>query len=117
MANPQQADGAYPRLNAAMVGSGKYNGMIVSLVGKLLSTTSFQCCDGGTVQLSGDHADISDMDSNNNGMVVEIVGQVASPTLVAVCKNTKKSRACAPLGARFGGEYLDLRLRWTIRLM
>jgi hypothetical protein len=85
MAEPQ-ADGAYPRLNAAMVGSGKYNGMIVSLVGKFLSPVQFQCCDGGTVELSGDHADLSEMDFNS-GMVVEIVGQVSSPTLVAVRKN------------------------------
>ena len=80
------ADGVYPRLNAAMLGSGKYNNTIVSLVGKFLSVTSFQCCDGGTVALSGDHADLSEMDFSS-GMVVEIVGQVSSPTLVAVRRN------------------------------
>lgn len=84
MAEPQ-ADGAYPRLNAGMLASGKYTNMIVSLVGKFVTESSFQCCDGVTVQLSRDHAELPAMDLSS-GMVVEIVGQVSSPTLVAVRK-------------------------------
>ena len=97
MAEQPQVDGAYPRLNAEMVGSGKYTNMIVSLVGKFLNESSFQCCDGGTVQLSRDHADLPAMDLSN-GMVVEIVGQVSSPSLVAVRKKKnihRPSRRCS----------------------
>jgi hypothetical protein len=81
MAAPQQADGSYPRLNATKVKTGKYNGMIVSLVGRFISMESFQCSDGGTITLSNEHADIPAYDSN---VIVEIVGQVSSPELVAV---------------------------------
>lgn len=93
MAEPQ-ADGAYPRLNAAMVASGTYNSSIASLVGKFdQSPAVFRCCDGGTVQLAGDHVDLAGMDCTS-GMVVEIVGQVASPTLVAVSPSCYRSIGC-----------------------
>eukprot|EP00567_Pseudictyota_dubia_P005417 CAMPEP_0197437716 /NCGR_PEP_ID=MMETSP1175-20131217/4890_1 /TAXON_ID=1003142 /ORGANISM="Triceratium dubium, Strain CCMP147" /LENGTH=117 /DNA_ID=CAMNT_0042967303 /DNA_START=107 /DNA_END=460 /DNA_ORIENTATION=+ len=52
----QQADGFYPRLNAKMVQSGQFNGMIVSLAGVVQSCdgsfATIQCADGGTARLS-----------------------------------------------------------------
>jgi uncharacterized protein YdeI (BOF family) len=97
MATPQ-ANGYYPRLNAAMVSSGKYNGSIVSLMGRFVSGgadgshVSFQCSDGGTLSLSVEHADFPNMDVTD-GPVVEVVGQVMKENEVAVrvvilCHNT-----------------------------
>jgi uncharacterized protein YdeI (BOF family) len=88
MASPQ-ANGYYPRLNAAMVASGKFNGNIVSLMGRFVSGAtdgnhvSFQCSDGGTLSLSVEHADFPNMDVMD-GPVVEVVGQVMKENEVAV---------------------------------
>lgn len=88
MAAPQ-ADGYYPRLNAAMVQSGSYNSQIVSLMGRFTSgagadnTVGFSCCDGGTLTLSVEHADFPNMDVAD-GPVVEVVGQVMEDSVVAV---------------------------------
>jgi hypothetical protein len=86
MASPQ-ANGYYPRLNAAMVATGSYNENIVSLMGRFVSggsaNVSFQCSDGGTLTLSVEHADIPNMDVAD-GPVVEIVGQVMNQNEVAV---------------------------------
>lgn len=83
-----QANGEYPRLNSAMVASGRYNGLLVSLVGRFQEGGRlFACCDGGTVPLSVEHMDESAMHlihNTNTGMVVEVVGQISSPSLVAV---------------------------------
>mmetsp|Transcript_35506 Transcript_35506/g.106019 ORF Transcript_35506/g.106019 Transcript_35506/m.106019 type:complete len:119 (-) Transcript_35506:454-810(-) len=52
----QQADGFYPRVNAKMVKSGQFSGMIVSVVGILQSCdgsfATIQCADGDTARLS-----------------------------------------------------------------
>jgi hypothetical protein len=88
MATPQ-ANGYYPRLNAAMIATGNYNGSIVSLMGRFVSGAggnggvSFQCSDGGTLSLSVEHAEIPNMDVQD-GPVVEVVGQVMKENEVAV---------------------------------
>jgi hypothetical protein len=88
MAAPQ-ANGYYPRLNAAMIATGNYNGSIVSLMGRFVSGAggnggvSFQCSDGGTLSLSVEHAEIPNMDVQD-GPVVEVVGQVMKENEVAV---------------------------------
>lgn len=76
-------DGAYPRLNAAMMATGKYDGEIVSLVGKFSPSGNdhFVCCDQGTIQLDLQHANLSHVPQE---IVVEVVGQVTSNTLLAV---------------------------------
>jgi hypothetical protein len=86
-----QADGCYPRLNAALLQTGKYKSMIVSLVGKLTSsqpsadgTVNFQCCDGATIALSTEHADIPAHIDINDSPFVEVVGQVTDENVVAV---------------------------------
>jgi D-ribose pyranose/furanose isomerase RbsD len=77
-----QAEGSYPRLNASLVQSGRFNSMIVSLVGRFQSETSFVCCDGAPIRVSTEHLDQTlPQDAE---MVVEIVAQVASENLVTV---------------------------------
>jgi DNA/RNA endonuclease YhcR with UshA esterase domain len=49
-------DGAFPRVNAAMIQSGKYLDMITSVVGMPVSfdgdsTVEFECVDGGRVPI------------------------------------------------------------------
>jgi hypothetical protein len=84
-----QADGYYPRVNASMISSGRFNNQIVSLMGRFVSgaqqdgTMSFSCSDAGTITLTGEHADFPDMDVAN-GPVVEVVGQVMPESTVAV---------------------------------
>ena len=88
-----QIDGAYPRLNAAMVATGQYNGQLVSLVGKFVSPQQFECSDRGQVQLDAAHADV---DQIPQGVAVEIMGQVQGPTQVAVrTSNYKKEGVVA----------------------
>jgi hypothetical protein len=81
-----QPDGYYPRLNAAMLNSGNYNQMIVSVVGKVRGATDgsgiqFQCADGACIRVSTEHGEMPDLPPN---AVVEIVGQASSPEEVAV---------------------------------
>ena len=82
-----QPSGSYPRLNAAMVNSGKYHQMIVSVVGKMMpggagADVNFQCSDGGLILLGTEHGEIpSQLEPN---AVVEVVGQVANPHKVDV---------------------------------
>lgn len=81
-----QPIGSYPRLNAAMLQSGKYENMIVSLVGKVVSPDDgmgmkFQCADGGVVQLLTEHAQIPTLAGD---AIVEIVGQAMSSSDVMV---------------------------------
>ena len=81
-----QPDGSYPRLNAALLRSGKYSEMIVSLVGRVKGSNgtqvSFECADGEIVQVSTEHGEIPP--GLPADAVVEIVGQVLSPNDVAV---------------------------------
>ena len=77
-----QPDGSYPRLNGAMLGSGKYNGKIVSLVGKFdASQKHFECCDKMTVELDTAQADGIQIIP---GTIAEIVGLVQSPSNLMV---------------------------------
>ena len=82
-----QVDGAYPRLNAAMVSSGQYANQLVSLVGKFPNANwnEFQCSDGGRLQLDTTHAAaVEELPPPQRDMVVEIMGQVQGPSMVAV---------------------------------
>jgi hypothetical protein len=83
-----QPDGYYPRLNAAMLNSGSFNGMIVSFVGKFVphfnsvsKTATFQCCDQKDIQMIFEETpDTTVMD----GRPVEVVGLAQSSTAVMV---------------------------------
>jgi hypothetical protein len=91
----EQADGAYPRLNAALVQSGRFESQIVSLVGKFQphngmsgmshNARSFTACDNGTLTLTTEHVDPTVLHQlDNTEMVYEIVGQIAAGNAVTV---------------------------------
>ena len=78
-----QPDGGYPRLNASMMKSGKFNSMIVSLVGKFASTSpaedgciDFVCCDQGRVKVSLEQAEPPENLVDRPDMCFELIGQV-----------------------------------------
>ena len=58
MAAQQQADGYYPRLNGALLASGNFGGMIVSVVGTVEACdgqyATVKCCDGGQARFQVD---------------------------------------------------------------
>jgi hypothetical protein len=77
-------DGAFPRVNAAMIHSGEYVNCIASVVGTPVSfdgesAVDFQCVDGGRVQVvaSPDFAFVP-------GRVMEIMGAVQEDRSVQV---------------------------------
>ena len=80
----EQKDGCYPRVNGAMIQSQQYNGMIVSIVGKLVGNDTLQAADGTSITLSTDV--LQDGLVQNPDMCVEIIGQVTDATNVAVRK-------------------------------
>ncbi|KAL3922221.1 MAG: hypothetical protein SGILL_002319 [Bacillariaceae sp.] len=79
-----QPEGCYPRLNGGMMQSGKYQHKIISLVGKMASTTKITASDGTLVEL--DISQLVEMPEKhkfamqNPNMAIEIVGMVLSPT-------------------------------------
>ena len=76
-----QPDGSYPRLNGALLGSGNYEGQIVSLVGKFGGDPQHQFvgCDNVTVPIDTQQAEGMHL---LPGTIAEIVGQVAAPNMV-----------------------------------
>lgn len=82
-----QPDGSYPRLNAALLQSGQFEGMIVSMVGKLVDRDApnnlvvFQCCDGGQIKVDEESAPMTDVAPDE---IVEIVGSAQAPNRVMV---------------------------------
>lgn len=106
-----QADGYYPRLNAAMLQSGKYTNMIVSLMGRIQNdirlgepVVDFLTSDGGTVKMNVESAELADtMDiPMNERPVMEAIGQALDDNTVAVsirnivlaCHFNKKIEKC-----------------------
>lgn len=81
-----QPDGSYPRVNAAMLQTGQYNGMIVSLVGKVRGNDGthikFESADGGLVQVSLEQADFPAGLAGD--AVLELVGLAGSPQELTV---------------------------------
>jgi hypothetical protein len=81
-------DGYYPRLNSAMLQSGKYVG-IVSFVGKVKSQNlatsqlEFECCDGGIIVMDLSAAEIPD-NVDMKESVWEAIGQVDEDKSVTV---------------------------------
>lgn len=69
-------DGVFPRLNASMIHSGKYNNSIASVIGKSISfdgasTLEFECVDGGKVQVQ-----VNPEFNFVPGRVMEVMGSV-----------------------------------------
>ncbi|KAL7481008.1 hypothetical protein ACHAW6_006685 [Cyclotella cf. meneghiniana] len=72
----QQPDGAFPRLNAAMIKSGEYNNLIVSLVCRTINFDGVgamlvECADGGKMNVSVDGDYVF-----SPGKVIEIMGHL-----------------------------------------
>ena len=118
----QQPDGAYPRLNAAMVKQGMYENMIVSIVGRTmtfdgLSTIQFECADGGHVKINVD-PDFAYVP----GQALEIMGlmnpdrtiQVSCPitcALTVCCLNSLMPVPIVRIASRF-----KTRITWGLTL-
>lgn len=76
----QQPDGSYPRVNANMIQTNeKFNGMIVSVVGRIQSKNladsqiQFQCSDGGVVTMDISSAELPE---HLDDVAFEAIGQV-----------------------------------------
>ncbi len=78
-----QEDGAYPRINGAMLQSQQYNGMIVSAVGRVLGPHTLQAADGTNITLDTDN--VAEALVVNPEMCVEIIGSAQDATTLMVC--------------------------------
>ena len=76
-----QADGYQPRLNAAMVQSGKFAGMIVSAAGRIQhlnnadQTMQFKCSDGGILNMDISGCEL-ELEKINENIALEAIGQL-----------------------------------------
>lgn len=77
-----QKDGCYPRVNGGMIQTNQYNGMIVSVVGKLINHNTLQTADGTNITLSTEN--IIDGLVVNPDLCIELIGSVADATSVTV---------------------------------
>lgn len=75
-------DGAYPRINGAMLQSQRFTGMLVSTVGKVTSSNSLLAADGAHVTLDTDS--IAEALIVNPDTVVEIIGIAQDATTIQV---------------------------------
>ena len=75
MAQQQQEDGYYPRLNAEMLNSGQHSGMIVSVIGTVEACdgqyATVKCADGGQARFLVDPAFAQ---APGSGIVLELIG-------------------------------------------
>lgn len=78
-----QVDGAYPRINGAMLQTQQYNGMIVSAVGHIVGPNTLRAADGTNITL--DTENIAEALVVNPGMCVEIIGSAQDATTLMVC--------------------------------
>lgn len=84
----QQEDGCFPRLNGALIQSGKFDSAIVSVVGKFIpskatdGTFSFRCADNVEIVINPESMTETPQLDFHDGPVVEVVGQASNGTLV-----------------------------------
>jgi hypothetical protein len=88
MATMEQPDGSYPRINGELLGTGAYDDMIVSMVGRFDTTrtnvtapliyTHFICCDNQGIELVTEYAAAlpPEVSVVAKDMVFELIGQV-----------------------------------------
>mmetsp|Transcript_111229 Transcript_111229/g.321595 ORF Transcript_111229/g.321595 Transcript_111229/m.321595 type:complete len:120 (-) Transcript_111229:104-463(-) len=76
----QQEDGAYPRVNGALLQTQQYNGMIVSAVGKVVGPNTLQAADGTSITLDTDN--IAESLVVDPDMCVEIIGSAQDATTI-----------------------------------
>jgi len=90
----QQEDGCFPRLNGALIQSGKFDSAIVSVVGKFIpskatdGTLSFRCADNVEIVINPEQMMESPQLDFHDGPVVEVVGQVSNGMLAAFVTRT-----------------------------
>jgi Replication factor A protein 3 len=77
-----QEDGAYPRINGAMLQSQQYTGMLVSAVGKVTGHNTLLAADGVSISLDTDS--IAEALMVNPGVAVEIIGIAHDATTIQV---------------------------------
>ena len=77
-----QEDGAYPRINGAMLQSQQYTGMLVSAVGKVTGHNTLLAADGVSISLDTDA--IAEPLLVNPGVAVEIIGVANDATTIQV---------------------------------
>ena len=79
-----QEDGFYPRLNAALLATGNFNQMIVSVVGTVEACdgqfATVKCCDGGQARFIVDPSF-----AYPPGTVLEMIGAATETNEVQVC--------------------------------
>ena len=98
MATMEQADGSYPRINGELLGTGAYDDMIVSMVGRFDTTTRlnvaspitythFICCDNQEIELVTEYATAlpPEVVTVAKEMVFELIGQVQANKLTVRC--------------------------------
>lgn len=88
MAEGQQQDGCFPRVNGGMIQTGAYIQYIVSIVGKIVAADTLVSSDGTMVKLSAEYYADGALPVNPD-MCVEVMGQVADETRVTVRGTTK----------------------------
>ena len=66
-------EGAFTRLNAAMLRQGSWDETLVSFVGSFEDRNSFRCSDGQAINVSDEQYDLDNVGKEN---VVEIIGMV-----------------------------------------
>mmetsp|Transcript_26465 Transcript_26465/g.55735 ORF Transcript_26465/g.55735 Transcript_26465/m.55735 type:complete len:121 (-) Transcript_26465:164-526(-) len=77
MAEPQQPDGAYPRVNATMINEGLFNNMIVSIIGRAVNfdgvnLLQLESGDGGRVNINLSDAEFHYVP----GQIIEVIGHL-----------------------------------------
>jgi hypothetical protein len=80
---PQFAEGCFPRINGGMLQTRAYNGMIVSLVGKVIAGDTMQTADGTNVHVATDQLAEGTLMVNPD-LVVELMALVMDETSVTV---------------------------------
>jgi hypothetical protein len=78
----EQKDGCYPRVNGGMIQTQKYDGVIVSVVGKAVNQNTLQTADGTNITVSSEH--LTDGLSVNPDLCIELIGQVSDATSIMV---------------------------------
>ena len=98
-ATMEQPEGSYPRINGELMGTGVYDDMIVSMIGRFDTTrtnvaaefiyTNFICCDHKVIELVTEHAAAlpPEVMTVAKEMVFELIGQVQAQSnkLVVRC--------------------------------
>lgn len=95
MAEPQQPDGAYPRVNATMINEGLFNNMIVSIVGRAVNfdganLLQLESGDGGRVNINLSDAEFHYVP----GQIIEVIGHLDGKNIQVSSKFFRQLAPC-----------------------